>query len=165
MALVLADGRFEHSYGIAAAVFAVAAASDFVDGYLARRWGQTTVGGAFLDTIADKLLVTGTLFALVEVGRVWAWAAFVIVGREIAVMGLRGIVALNGVRVPPSPLGKWKAAVQFVAMGLAMLRLADTWGPLYLDQWWMLAAVVITVASGIEYFARSAGVIRSLASR
>lgn len=159
MALVLTD-----AYVIASIVFAVAALTDFLDGYLARRWEQTTILGAFLDTIADKLLVAGTLFALVEVDRAWAWAAFVIVGREIAIMGLRGIVALDGTKVPPSMLGKIKATVQFVAIFIAILRTSGEWGAFYPDEWVMLFAVAITVASGIDYLAKSAKVIRSLAA-
>ncbi|MFQ5517732.1 MAG: CDP-alcohol phosphatidyltransferase family protein, partial [Acidimicrobiia bacterium] len=98
MAAVLVDGRIDHSYGVAAAVLFIAGVSDFLDGYLARRWGITSVLGGFLDQIADKLVVAGTLFALVEVGRVWAWAGFLIVAREIAVTGLRGIAALPPAR-------------------------------------------------------------------
>ena len=153
------------NYGVAAVVFTIAAISDFLDGYFARRWKQTTILGAFLDTIADKLLVAGTLYALVEVGRAWAWAAFVIVGREIAIMGLRGIVALDGTKVPPSILGKWKATIQFVAMGFAIIRAPEQWGALYPDEWLMLAAVALTLVSGIDYLARSAKVIKSLASQ
>ena len=160
MALVLLDGQFDGSYGWAAALFSVAAISDFFDGYLARRWQQSSKVGAWLDTIADKVLVTGVLFALVEVDRVWAWAAFIIVAREIAVMGLRGIVAIEGREVPASSLGKIKATVQFLAMGLAMLRLPDELGPLYLDEWVMLVAVALTIASAIDYFARFAVVVR-----
>lgn len=163
MAAVLVDGRIDHSYGVAAAVLFIAGVSDFLDGYLARRWGITSVLGGFLDQIADKLVVAGTLFALVEVGRVWAWAGFLIVAREIAVTGLRGIAALDGSNVPPSLIAKTKTTIQFAAMGLAMLRLADTWGPLFLDEWAMLVAVAVTVVSGIEYFARFASSIRSLA--
>lgn len=160
MALVLTD-----NYVVAAIVFAVAALTDFLDGYLARRWQQTSLLGGFLDTIADKLLVAGTFYALVEVGRAWAWAAFVIVGREIAIMGLRGIVALDGTRVPPSLLGKWKAAVQFLAIGLAVVRSSSQWGPLYPDEWVMLVAVAVTVISGVQYLAHSAKTIRAIASR
>lgn len=160
MALVLTD-----YYVAASIVFAVAAITDFLDGYLARRWKQTTLLGGFLDTIADKLLVAGTLFALVEVQRAWAWAAFVIVGREIAIMGLRGIVALDGTKVPPSMLGKIKAAVQFGAIFIAILRTSGQWGALHPDEWVMIFAVIITVASGIDYLVRSARVIRSLASQ
>lgn len=160
MALVLVDGRFDGSYGLAAAVFGAAAVSDFLDGFLARRWQQSSKVGAWLDTIADKILVTGVLFALVEVGRAWAWAAFVIVAREIAVMGLRGIVAIEGRQVPPSALGKLKATAQFLAMGLAMVRLSEPWGEFFLDEWVMLAAVALTVASAVDYFARFAAVVR-----
>lgn len=160
MVFVLTD-----AYVIGAILFAIAAFTDFLDGYLARRWAQTTLLGGFLDTIADKLLVAGTLFALVEADRAWAWAAFVIVGREIAIMGLRGIVALDGTKVPPSMLGKIKATVQFGAIFIAILRTSGQWGELYPDEWVMILAVIVTVASGVDYLARSAKVIRSLASQ
>lgn len=160
MALVLADGRFDGAYGWAAAVFAVAAASDFFDGYLARRWELTTTLGAFLDSIADKVLVTGTLFALVGVHRAWPWAGFLIVGRELAVMGLRAIAAIRGDVVPPSSLGKLKAVVQFLAMFLAILRTPDRWAGLFPDEWVMLGAVVLTVVSAIDYFGRYVAAVR-----
>lgn len=165
MALVLADGGFDGAYGLAAAVFAIAALTDFVDGYLARRWQQTSVLGAFLDTTADKLLVAGTLLALVAVDRAWVWAAFLIVGREIAVMTLRGIVALEGAAVPPSIWGKSKASVQFLALFLAIVRLEDRWGPMYADEWAMTAAVVVTVASGVDYTWRFARVVRAIGAQ
>jgi CDP-diacylglycerol--glycerol-3-phosphate 3-phosphatidyltransferase len=161
IALVLLDNDLEHSYGYAAAIMAAASFTDFLDGYLARRWQITTTLGAFLDTIADKLLVTGALFALVEVGRAWSWAAFVIVGREIAISGLRGIAAMDGVTVPPSFWGKLKANVQYLAIFLALLRTADTYGGLHPDEWAMLAAVAVTLLSGVEYFTRFARVLRS----
>jgi CDP-diacylglycerol--glycerol-3-phosphate 3-phosphatidyltransferase len=161
VALVLLHDRIDHAFGIAAALMFVATFSDFLDGYLARRWHQTSILGAFLDSIADKLLVAGSLFALVEVGRVWAWAAFVIVGREIAISGLRGVAAMDGVKVPPSIWGKIKAGVQYLAIVLAMLRTADQVGGLYPDEWVMLVALVVTVLSGVEYFSRFARVLRS----
>lgn len=155
MALVLVDGGFEGAWVIAAVVFIVAAVTDFIDGYLARRWEVTSTLGAFLDSLADKLLVAGALFALVEVGRAWAWAAFIIVGREVAVMGLRGLAAaLDGTKVPPSVWGKLKANLQYLAVGLAMLRPDTGWGPLFPDEWVMIAAVAATLLSGFEYFSR-----------
>ncbi len=160
MALVLVGDDQDYAFAVAFVVFVVAAASDFVDGYLARRWQVTSVLGAFLDTIADKLLVTGALYALVSVDRAWAWAAFIIVGREIVVMGLRGVAALEGALVPPSALGKSKAIVQFVAIGLAIVRLGEPWGPLFLDEWVMLGAVGISVWSGVDYVVRYALVRR-----
>ena len=138
----------------AAALFVVAAATDYFDGYLARRWEATTNLGAFLDTTADKLLVTGVLVALVEVGHVWSWAAVVIIGRELVIMGLRGVVASAGASMPPSIWGKWKAAVQFLAIALAIARPEVTVGPLLVDEWVMLVAVAVTIASALEYLVR-----------
>jgi CDP-diacylglycerol--glycerol-3-phosphate 3-phosphatidyltransferase len=161
LALILPTDGIDHAFGFAAVVMAVASFTDFLDGYLARRWSITTTLGGFLDSIADKLLVAGALFGLVEVGRAWAWAAFVIVGREIAVAGLRSVAAMDGVVVPPSWWGKAKANVQFLAVFMALLRTPDTYGGLYPDQWAMIAAVVVTVMSGYGYFARFARVLRS----
>ncbi len=159
MVLVLVDD-IDHRFGIAAAVFAVAAATDFFDGYLARRWDVTSTLGSFLDTVADKLLVTGTLLALVDVSRAWAWAAFLIIGRELAVMGLRGIAAMDGTKVPPSAWGKVKANLQFGALFFAIVRFDEPWGALFWDEWLMIAAVVATVVSGVQYFMRFARVLR-----
>ena len=159
--VILAD-EIDHAWVIAAVLFTIAALTDFADGYLARRWHITTTLGAFLDSVADKVLVTGSLLALVEAGRVWAWAAFIIIGRELAVMGLRSVAALeDNSKVPPSQWGKWKAATQFVAIGLAMVRLPDPWGPLYLDQWMMLVAVAVTLISAWDYFKRYGSSLRS----
>jgi CDP-diacylglycerol--glycerol-3-phosphate 3-phosphatidyltransferase len=162
VALVLLENHIEYAYWIAAGLMLAASFSDLLDGYLARRWHITSTLGAFLDSIADKLLVAGTLFALVEVGRTWAWAGFVIVGREIAISGLRGVAAMDGVKVPPSIWGKVKAGFQYLAIFLALLRdLFDEYGGLYPDQWALLLAVAVTVLSGVEYFARFARVLRS----
>ncbi len=154
MALVLSEDDVAHNFGIAAAIFTVAALTDYADGWLARRWNQASVLGAFLDLTADKLLVTGTLAALLVVDRVNIWLAFIIIGREIAIMALRGVVAADGKMLPPSGWGKWKATIQFVAIGLAIVRLEDKWGPLFLDQWAIIAATAITLISAVDYVAR-----------
>jgi CDP-diacylglycerol---glycerol-3-phosphate 3-phosphatidyltransferase len=139
-------------------LFAVAAATDFVDGRLARRWKQTTTLGTFLDTTADKMLVSGVLLALVSVGRASAWIAFVIVGRELLILGLRGAVsAADGTVVTPSIWGKLKANVQFLAIFLAILRVSTRWGAWYPDQYAMIAAAIVTVGSGADYLARFGG--------
>ncbi|MCB1246775.1 MAG: CDP-diacylglycerol--glycerol-3-phosphate 3-phosphatidyltransferase [Acidimicrobiia bacterium] len=144
----------------AAVVFAVAALTDFADGYLARRWKITTTLGAFLDTIADKILLTGALLALVYIGTTSMWAAFIMIGREIAVMGLRSVAALDKSEiVPPSIWGKSKAAVQFVAITVAILRPDIVIGPLRLDEWLMWVAVIVTLLSGWEYFSRFRSVL------
>ena len=139
---------------VAAGLFGVAAITDFLDGYLARRWAATTTFGSFLDTTADKLLVSGVLIALVAVDRASAWVAAIIVGRELIIMGLRGAVASDGTVIRPSIWGKLKANVQFVAVFLAIVRPRVTIGPLLLDEWAMAAAAVVTVLSAVEYLAR-----------
>jgi CDP-diacylglycerol---glycerol-3-phosphate 3-phosphatidyltransferase len=162
VALVLLENFIDYAYWIAAGLMFAAAFTDWLDGFLARRWHITSTLGAFLDTIADKLLVAGTLFALCEVGRAWAWAGFVIIGREIAISGLRGVAAMDGVKVPPSIWGKVKAGFQYLAIFLALLRgLFGEYGGLYPDQWAMVLAVVVTVLSAVEYFTRFAKVLRT----
>lgn len=165
LAMILPDEPIDHAFGIAAALMWVASTTDFFDGYLARRWKQTTLLGAFLDSIADKLLVSGVLYGLVAVDRAWAWAAFVIVGREIAVSGLRGVAAMDGVKVPPSFFGKSKAVVQYLAIFMALLRTPDEFGGLYPDQWVMLLAVAFTLMSGYGYFHAFAQVLRAARAR
>jgi CDP-diacylglycerol--glycerol-3-phosphate 3-phosphatidyltransferase len=151
MALVLAGDEADL---VAAVLFVAVAATDWWDGWLARRWRITTTLGSFLDTTADKLLVTGVLIALVEAGRVSTWIAAIIVGRELVIPALRGMVAVDGAVMPPSIWGKLKTAIQFVAIPLAILRPGDPIGGLYLDEWVMLVAAAITVMSAIEYLQR-----------
>lgn len=159
MWLVLIGDDTEHAYTVAGWLFAFAAITDFFDGYLARRWKRVTILGNFLDTTADKLLVSGVLVALVAVGRASPWIAFIIVGRELLILGLRGVVAAGGEVMKPSIWGKLKANVQFIAITLAIWRLGEPIGGLYLDQWAMLAAAFVTIGSGVEYLMRFAGAI------
>jgi len=159
MALVLAGPETRYAFAIAATLFAVAAVTDFVDGFLARRWAQASTFGSFLDTTADKLLVSGALLALVAIDRASPWLALVIVGRELLIMGLRGAVAAGGDLVKPSIWGKAKANVQFLAIFLAIVRLPEELGPLFLDEYVMIAAAVITVLSAIEYLVRFRGAL------
>jgi CDP-diacylglycerol--glycerol-3-phosphate 3-phosphatidyltransferase len=151
MALVLAGDEADV---VAAVLFVAVAATDWWDGWLARRWRITTTLGSFLDTTADKLLVTGVLIALVEAGRVSTWIAAIIIGRELVILALRGMVAVDGAVMPPSIWGKLKTAIQFVAIPLAILRPGDPVGGLFLDEWVMLVAAAITVMSAIEYLQR-----------
>lgn len=150
MAFTRSD-QIEHALGIAAFLFAVAAFTDFLDGYLARRTTGGTTIGAFLDTTADKILVTGTLFALVSIDRVSIWPAIIIVFREFTVMALRGVVAERGGLIAPSTWGKIKAGSQYAAIFFAFMRLPDQLGPWYFDQWLMLVAVIATIGSAWGY--------------
>ena len=165
MGLILLGPGSDYAYGAAAIVFAFAASTDFLDGYLARRWGVTTTLGSFLDTTADKLLVSGALVALVDVDRASPWIAAVIIGRELVILGLRGVVAADGTVFAPSIWGKLQANVQFVAILLAILRFDTPLGPLLLDEWAMLAAAAITVMSAVEYLARFSSALTSPGAR
>ncbi len=105
----------------AAAVFLIAAATDFLDGYLARRRSQVTRLGRLLDPIADKLLVLSGLVLLVQFGRVAAWVAIVIIARELAVTGVRALAASDGVILSAETTGKYKMIAQVVAILLLIL--------------------------------------------
>jgi CDP-diacylglycerol---glycerol-3-phosphate 3-phosphatidyltransferase len=160
MALIAWADDISYAYGIAAALFVAAALTDFLDGKLARKWSAVTPLGAFLDTTADKLLVAGVLLALVHDGRASMWVATIIIGRELMIMGLRGLVAADGTIMKPSIWGKLKANVQFVAITLAIIRWSIEIGPLLLDEWAMLVAAGVTVISGVEYVSRFSHLLR-----
>src|SRR5438067_694935 len=108
----------------ATVVFIVAAITDWFDGYLARRWNETSAFGAFLDPVADKLMVTGALLVLMQLGRVDAIIAFIIIGREITISALREWMAEIGARksVAVSSLGKIKTAAQMVAIPMLLFH-------------------------------------------
>jgi CDP-diacylglycerol--glycerol-3-phosphate 3-phosphatidyltransferase len=165
MALVVRGRAHPSAYAAAAVLFVIAAFTDFLDGYLARRWSVTTPLGSFLDTTADKLLVSGSLIALVAADRASPWIAAIIIGRELVILGLRGVVATDGRVMETSIWGKLKANVQFVAIALAMLRPGPPLGPFYLDEWVMLGAAAITLLSAWDYLARWAGVLNSTGTR
>jgi CDP-diacylglycerol---glycerol-3-phosphate 3-phosphatidyltransferase len=155
MGLILIPEDTDDVATLAAILFCVAAATDYVDGRLARRWNATTKLGSFLDTTADKLLVSGVLIALLGADRVSPWIVAVIVGRELVLMGVRGVIASEGDVMVPSMLGKLKTSVQFVALALAILRPGDPVGGLYVDEWAMLVAAAITVWSAADYLVRA----------
>src|SRR5579872_4229203 len=108
---------------LALAIFWAAAATDMLDGYLARRWGQVTTIGTLLDPIADKLLISAALISLVQVRAVPAWMVVLIVGREFAVSGLRAIAAAEGYTIKASDLGKTKMLSQVVAISCMLLSI------------------------------------------
>ena len=160
MALILLSDNDNGTRALATVLFCVAAATDWIDGRLARRWNVTTKLGSFLDTTADKLLVAGVLIALLGEDRVSPWIAALIIGREFVLMGLRGVIASDGTVMAPSSLGKLKTSVQFLAIALAIWRPGDPIGDLYLDEYAMLVAAVITVWSAADYLIRAAPQLR-----
>ena len=109
---------------LATIIFVVAALTDWFDGYLARRWNQTSSFGAFLDPVADKLMVAGALLLLVELGRTTAVIAFIIIGREIAISALREWMAQIGASksVAVSSLGKVKTVAQMIAIPMLLYK-------------------------------------------
>lgn len=136
---------------LALAIFLVAAATDLLDGYLARRWGQVTTVGMLLDPIADKLLVSAALIGLVEVRLVPAWMVVVIVGREFAISGLRSIAAAEGYTIRASDLGKTKMVTQVIAISLLLLSMH--WANLRtFAMLWLWGVVVFSLASAVGYF-------------
>ncbi len=135
----------------ALAIFLAAATTDLLDGYLARRWRQITTVGTLLDPIADKLLISAALISLVQIRRIPAWMAVVIVGREFAVSGLRSIAAAEGYTVKASELGKTKMVLQVVAISMVMLDVR--WpGLSSLTAVMLWATVAFGVVSAIDYF-------------
>lgn len=133
---------------IAAGIYAAAALTDSLDGWLARSRGQVTVAGAFLDPLADKLLVTGALVALIEIGDMPAWVAMVIITREFAVTGLRLVAVSEDLIIPASRFGKAKTLSQNIA--IFMIIAPGPWG--WLEDPVLYVAVVLTVLSGAYYF-------------
>ncbi len=146
-------GRKVSNEAIALAVFLVAGFTDLLDGYLARRWQKITTVGTLLDPIADKLLISAALIALVQVQVVPAWMVIVVLGREFAVTGLRAIAAAEGFTIQASELGKWKMVSQILAVVLLILSIHNPW----LHVWAMLmmwSMVVFALVAGTQYFLR-----------
>lgn len=168
--LVLLLSGIPEPYGdiAAAAVFILAAATDKLDGYVARRSKQITTLGQFLDPLADKLLIAAALIALVSQGRIAAWVAMLIIGREVAVSVLRIVGVSQGVSIPADRYGKLKTVLQIVYVVYVLVptdKIADlinvSTDVATIIQW-MLAGVVVvvTLASGVRYFMNARGVIR-----
>lgn len=134
---------------VAFVVWVLLCSSDGVDGYLARRHG-TTKSGAFLDPLADKILILGAMFTLVSRGIFWLFPVSIIAGREILISVYRVVVGARGVSVPASKLAKWKTLFQQLAVGFAIAPLTTTdatW--LWVSLLW--AAVVLTIITGTQY--------------
>ena len=138
---------------VAAVVFAVAAVTDWLDGHLARTTGQVTSLGKLLDPIADKILILSVLVPLVSMGRVPAWLATIMIGREIAVSGIRAVAAVERSIIPAGKLGKYKMGFEIAAMEFLLLN----WkvGPLEFQAigfLCLLVALCFSLASALNYF-------------
>jgi CDP-diacylglycerol---glycerol-3-phosphate 3-phosphatidyltransferase len=149
----------------AAFVFTLAAITDWLDGYLARKWGIVTILGKFLDPLADKLIVMAALIMLIPLDRVPAWAVFVILARELIVSGIRSIASSEGIVIAASDLGKYKTIFQMVSIVGLLLHYRYYWffgvqfdflypslhnAGLFI----FYISLVLTIWSGVDYFVK-----------
>ncbi|MGB4592324.1 MAG: CDP-diacylglycerol--glycerol-3-phosphate 3-phosphatidyltransferase [Coriobacteriia bacterium] len=154
---------------LAALVFTLLAATDAVDGYLARSRNEVTTFGKFIDPLADKLLVTAALVALVDLERLPSWIALIIISRELVVSGLRMVAVAEGRVIAASNYGKIKTVLQIMAIvGFIVMDssvIPDVLGPRMAYAFWvltwivMVAALIATVASMIDYFYHARDII------
>ncbi len=135
-------------------VFILASITDFIDGYVARHYNQTSDFGKFLDPLADKLLVVSAMLIFCEWGRMPAWAVMIVLAREFAVSGLRMVAASGGKVIAAAWSGKIKTASTMVGL-CVMMVFSYAW----LD-WFVIAVILVTtVVSGVEYFAKNTGAL------
>jgi len=160
--VVALTGETRHGDTIAAVVFALAALTDGLDGYIARTRKDVTTFGKVMDPVADKLLIAAALISLVSLDRLAAWVAMVIIAREFAVSGLRIAAGQQGVVIPASVLGKLKTIVQ-VGVVFALIAVNDP-GAAWMDGL-VVAMVVVTLVSGADYFLNFRRRMDELASR
>ena len=149
---------------VAALIFIVLAATDGLDGYLARSRGEVTDFGKFMDPLADKILVAAALLSLIELGVLPSWPALIILTREFIVSGIRMVAASKGTVIAASWYGKAKTVTQIIAIVLFIIKdtvveidpLSAIEDPLYLISWaFMIVAVVLTIVSMLDYFVKA----------
>lgn len=159
MALILAESRRNNFW--AAIIFGLASATDFVDGWIARRFNLTTTFGKFLDPLADKLITMSAYVILVHLGRLAAWVVVLIIGRELVITGLRTIAMSEGIVIAAGQGGKWKTALQLVGLvGLLLhysfpLDLLVWRGVVDFHQvglWLTYVSVFFSLTSAVDYF-------------
>jgi CDP-diacylglycerol---glycerol-3-phosphate 3-phosphatidyltransferase len=145
---------------LAAAFFAVAAFTDLLDGFLARRYKTVTHVGKFLDPLADKLLVSVTMIMLIPLGRIPAWIVILVIAREMAVTGLRGIAVVEGKIIEASSLGKYKTVFQLVSLVCLCLHYQYVGIDFHaVGITFLLIALVLTLWSGFSYFRLIKGIL------
>ena len=146
---------------LAGLIFSVAAITDYFDGYLARRYGLVSNLGKVMDPVADKLLVSCSLIMLTALGWMPAWIACIIIGRELAVTGLRNIIAQNKQDISASSLGKYKTGFQIAAIIPLMFHYpALGFDFQAVGMFFLWGALVFTLWSGVDYFLRFRKLLR-----
>ncbi|AZR72552.1 CDP-diacylglycerol--glycerol-3-phosphate 3-phosphatidyltransferase [Anoxybacter fermentans] len=158
--------KFNMPYGeyakyIAIFIFVIAALTDSLDGYIARKHGLITKLGKLIDPLADKMLISGALIALVSLGEVSAWPAFIIITREFAVTGLRAIASAEGVVIAASIWGKMKTISQIIAILAVMIDISIFKIPFDAHEILIWIATFITIISGLDYMIKGWHILRS----
>lgn len=151
-------------------VFLISAITDAVDGYIARVRNEVTTWGKLMDPIADKILICSAFIALVELGRIPSWITIIIIFREFLISGLRAVAAKRGVIISASILGKAKAVIQIIAVIIAMINtsisginfLPISFLGIQLEMYFLIIAVLITIASGLDYVWRFRAILAKL---
>lgn len=152
----IADYTISYNQIIAALIFIIAASTDGLDGYIARKKKIVTNLGKLLDPLADKLLIAAVLISLVDMGKLEAWIAIVIIGREFAVTGLRQVALLEGRVVSASKWGKWKTGLQITAIiALLINNFPFAFLEFRFDLIAIWLAAAVTVYSGVDYFVKN----------
>lgn len=164
--LLILSIKIKYGHFLAAIVFIIAASTDGLDGYLARKRKEVTKLGKFMDPLADKLLISAALISLVELRQITAWVAFIIIGRELAVTGLRSIAAADGVVISASWLGKAKTVSQIIAIVLLFIH-DFPFEPLNIPvgKFAMGVAVFFTIWSGLDYFRKARHLLKAGSSK
>lgn len=147
--------------GISLAIFIVASLTDLIDGKIARKYNLVTDFGKFMDPLADKLLVSAAMIALVEMGRIPAWVVIVIISREFIISGFRLVASDNGVVIAASYWGKFKTTFQMVMVCLMLLDLSEkfAWYGV-LTNLIMWIALILTVVSLVDYLMKNKNVLK-----
>ena len=142
--------KFEGKEFVGLGVFLLAAFTDFLDGFIARRWKLVTPLGKLLDPAADKILTSAAFISLVEMGLAPAWMVVTIVGREFAVSTLRSVAASQNIVIAAALSGKIKTTTQVIAISLLIIH-AQLGSLQFLSKWALWAALIMSVYSGVEY--------------
>lgn len=152
--LIISINKTQYGIWAATAVFVIAAITDTLDGYIARSRNQITTFGKLMDPLADKLIVTSALVALVEMQKLPAWVVMIIIAREFLITGLRAIAASEGIVIAASPIAKFKTISQIIAVIVTLLQIKYS----YI---FMTIAVIITIVSGVDYLYKNREVFKS----
>jgi len=149
--------REDYAQIVALIIFILASVTDSIDGYVARKYNQSTNFGKFMDPLADKLLVTAAILVFVERGQMPSWAAMIIIAREFAVTGLRLVAAAEGFVIAAAISGKIKTAVSIVVICIMLTPFhgIPILGAVTVDVVCYILIIIVTIWSGVEYFVKN----------